>query len=461
MSLLAIELNDVDLQSGDGSAARSHGPGIALLDPEGLLLGEAARAQARLRPRRVVDRYWADLSMQTLPHPTAYAATFADLAYAQLESVWEERPAETDGVLLVVPGSFPREALGLILGMAQELSMPVRGLVDAAIASTVASAPGADLFHLDFFQHEALLTRLEQGHRLSRGTQLQIPEAGVSRLRAAWVSAAAEAFVSQTRFDPLHDAASEQQLYDGLHAWLAALETGEEVQMSVNFRGDDMTASLAREAVLRQATPAWRAVLGGLDELRGEGRPAVVNVAARGGHLTGLLDTLGSVGRATVTCLEAGAPLRGVLERSGSVLSPDGEVRYITQLPALSVADFEVAAPAPAPELEADLPTHLLLEAHAYPVGEAGVIVGTRPPADRPGIRVTGQTSGISRQHCLVRRENGVLIVEDQSRYGTFVNGERVEARLPLRIGDHLRIGSPGRELLAIALRDTGDDHAS
>lgn len=94
-------------------------------------------------------------------------------------------------------------------------------------------------------------------------------------------------------------------------------------------------------------------------------------------------------------------------------------------------------------------------------MGEAGVIVGTRPPGDRPGIRITGQTSGISRQHCLVRRENGALVVEDQSRYGTFVNGERVDARQPLRIGDHLRVGSPGRELLAIALRDTGGGHAS
>ncbi len=364
-----------------------------------------------------------------------------------------------DGVLLVVPGSFPREALGLILGMAEELSMPVKGLVDAAVASTIASAPGADLFHLDFLQHEALLTRLEQGHRLSRGVQLQVPEAGVSRLRAAWVSAAAAAFVSQTRFDPLHDAASEQQLYDGLDGWLAALEEVEEVQMTVDFRGDNIVASLAREDVLRQATPAWRAILAGLEDLRGEGRPAVVGVASRGGRLTGLLETLASVGRATVTCLDPGAALRGVLERAGSILSPDGEVRYVTQLPALAIADVDIAAPAPALEIDADLPTHLLLEALAYPVGEAGVIVGTRPPGDRPGIRINGQTSGISRQHCLVRRENGALVVEDQSRYGTFVNGERVDARQSLRIGDHLRVGSPGRELLAIALRDTGGGH--
>ena len=260
MPLLAISINDVELLSGDGRELRTHGPGIALLDPDGLLLGEEARSQARLRPRRVVDRYWADLSTRPLPHPTAYANTFADLAFAQLEQVWEQRPDGTDGVLLVVPGTLPREALGLLLGMAEELAMPVQGLVDAAVASVTASAPGADLIHLDFFQHDAVLTRMEQGHDVGRGPVVQVPEAGVARLRAAWAGAAAEAFVKQTRFDPLHDAASEQQLYDGLERWLAGLDEAPAVAMQVTVRGEEVSAELSREAVLREATPAWRSL---------------------------------------------------------------------------------------------------------------------------------------------------------------------------------------------------------
>jgi hypothetical protein len=406
-----------------------------------------------------VDRYWADLSTRPLPHPTAYAATLADLAFAQLEQIWAQRPEETDGVLLVVPGTLSRDALGLVLGMAEELAMPVQGLVDSAVASVTASAPGADLIHLDFFQHEALLTRMEQGHDVGRGALRQVPEAGVSRLRAAWVSAAAEAFVKQTRFDPLHDAASEQQLYDGLGAWLAALDEAPEVTMRVSLRGEEVGAALSRESVLREATPAWRAVLAALDELRGDGRPAALCVTAQGGRLTGLMEALTAVDRTSVALLEPDAPLRGVLDRAVSIRSPDGEVRYVTRLPALAVS--EVAVTPRQAEVVADqrAPTHLLLDAHAYAVGEAGLVVGTRPPAGRPGVRITGQTGGISRQHCVIRREGGQLVVEDHSRYGTFLNGERVTARQQIGLGDLLRVGSPGRELRAIALRDPEDGH--
>jgi hypothetical protein len=454
MSLLAISINDVELMSGNGRSFATHGPGIALLDPERLLLGEEARAQARLRPRRVADRYWAELSTRPLPHPTAYAATLADLAFAQLKQIWGQRADGTDEVLLVVPGTLPREALGLVLGMAEELAMPVQGLVDAAVASTTASAPGADLFHLDFFQHEALLTRMEQGHDVGRGPQRQVPEAGVSRLRAAWVAAAAEAFVKQTRFDPLHDAASEQQLYDGLDQWLASLGEEPEVTMSVTLRGEEVSAALSREAVLREATPAWRAVLAALDELRGEGRPAALGVASRGGRLTGLLEALRAADRVSVELLAPDAPLRGVLDRAASIRSPDGDVRYVTRLPALAVADVAVSLPQPDPVADEHAPTHVLLDAYAYAVGDAGLIVGTRPPAGRPAIRITGQTGGISRQHCVIRREGGQIVVEDHSRYGTFLNGERVDGRQPLAVGDLLRVGSPGRELRAIALRE-------
>ena len=45
-------------------------------------------------------------------------------------------------------------------------------------------------------------------------------------------------------------------------------------------------------------------------------------------------------------------------------------------------------------------------------------------------------------------------MVEDHSSTGTFVNGERVSARAVLRAGDRLRLGSPGVELLLIAVEE-------
>ena len=50
-----------------------------------------------------------------------------------------------------------------------------------------------------------------------------LPQHGWLALQQAWLDLIAAAFVRKTRFDPLHEAASEQRLWDGLPGWLAPL----------------------------------------------------------------------------------------------------------------------------------------------------------------------------------------------------------------------------------------------
>jgi pSer/pThr/pTyr-binding forkhead associated (FHA) protein len=46
--------------------------------------------------------------------------------------------------------------------------------------------------------------------------------------------------------------------------------------------------------------------------------------------------------------------------------------------------------------------------------------------------------------HCTLVAERGRALVRDHSRYGTFLNGERVEGEAELGAGDRLRVGTPG-----------------
>ena len=59
---------------------------------------------------------------------------------------------------------------------------------------------------------------------------------------------------------------------------------------------------------------------------------------------------------------------------------------------------------------------------------------------------------GVSRRHCSLTRQNGQCVVEDFSRYGTFLNGHRIDGSAVLAIGDQVRIGTPGFELRLITL---------
>ena len=57
---------------------------------------------------------------------------------------------------------------------------------------------------------------------------------------------------------------------------------------------------------------------------------------------------------------------------------------------------------------------------------------------------------GVSRRHCAVQLENGQCIVRDFSRYGTFLNGHRIDDSAVLQVGDLIRLGTPGFELRLI-----------
>ena len=79
-------------------------------------------------------------------------------------------------------------------------------------------------------------------------------------------------------------------------------------------------------------------------------------------------------------------------------------------------------------------------------------VLGIAVDSEPRGVRVEGNTAGISRRHCSVRRDGENVVVEDHSTYGTLLNGERVDGRAGLRAGDRLRLGHPGVQVQLVAL---------
>ncbi len=77
--------------------------------------------------------------------------------------------------------------------------------------------------------------------------------------------------------------------------------------------------------------------------------------------------------------------------------------------------------------------------------------------ADGPrAIAVGADMPGVSRRHCTVRFVNGQAVLEDHSRYGTFLNGHRIEGSTVLEVGDTVRVGSPGYEFRLITTDEDG-----
>ncbi|MGB5476306.1 MAG: FHA domain-containing protein, partial [Thermoanaerobaculia bacterium] len=80
------------------------------------------------------------------------------------------------------------------------------------------------------------------------------------------------------------------------------------------------------------------------------------------------------------------------------------------------------------------------------------LLLGVAIPSGAKGVNLTGETAGVSRRHCSLRRQGDEVIVEDHSTYGSYLNGSRIEGRAELSAGDRLRLGAPGIELHLIAV---------
>jgi len=78
------------------------------------------------------------------------------------------------------------------------------------------------------------------------------------------------------------------------------------------------------------------------------------------------------------------------------------------------------------------------------------LVMGTHPDTGERWLDLPQDMPGVSRRHCEIALANGQCVVTDHSRYGTFLNGHRVDGSAVLQVGDVLRIGTPGVEMRMI-----------
>jgi len=460
VSIVALEIHDAGLvavdDSAPGVAKTVPSPGYALHEGDRLLTGSAAMARARLEPRRVHSRFWSDLDGSRAGNSFPPDVTRADLAHAHLLHVWQRLGTEADELILVVSGCYSDEQLGLMLGIAQAAGLPVSGMVDAATAAGVHGWPGTRLFHLDLQLHRAVVTDLAQGEQVTRRSVQVDNEIGWVSAQATLSRSVAELFLHETRFDPLHAAATEQQLYDSLPTWLDRL--GREASLAARFEsaGREHEVALTRGRLVSAVAAYRERLVQRIGALKPPGEQTTLLLSARAALLPGLAASLAEIARTRVLVLPETASCMGALISKDRIRSAGAELSFVTRLPvraglASSISPVEPedgrGAEAVAPPRR---PTHLLLDGEAHRISDEPLLLGLAIPADERGINIDGPASGISRSHCSVYRSGSEVFVEDHSTHGSYLNGERIAGKSPMSVGDRLRLGSPGVELQLI-----------
>lgn len=462
--MLALELIDSGLllarSRGETGEVLTEVPGFAVLDDDRTRTGSEAAERVRLKPLLAHTNFWRALSTEQLTRPSRLVRTTADIAFAQAEAVLGPYKAEGESVLLAVPAGYSREQLALLLGVINESGVRVAGLVDAALAACSLEPAPARLLHLDLELHQAILTVLEYtgGERsgLKRSRYEIALRHGMLDIQQTLMQFIAETFIRKTRFDPLHDAGTEQRLVDRLPTWLGELREQEQIAVSIEFGDRPLEIELEREKLIAAVERHYVELLRLVQGARVAGMQIELRLSPRIAVFPGLLERLGTLRDCEIHLLPRGAAARGTLQHEATISRPDS-LALVYHLPIARAAEGAAAAQpeaTPAPLR----PTHLLFQGRAWHISEQPLVIGWSVDADGRGLTLPSASPGLSRSHCTVVRRNGAVMVEDHSTYGSYVNEERVAGRTALTVGDRLRLGSPGVTLELIQL--VNDDGA-
>lgn len=448
-----IDLNDSAVSIHDEKGLRAASAGYAILE-EPLITGTAAVARSRTQPRLANSTFWQRLSQSALPVTAPRARTAADLAYAHLHGLVRQAggeqhdPTPREAVLLV-PATMDRTQLALLLGVARQCPLRVGAIVERTIAALASSAVALPCIHIDSFLHHALLTVVDaDGDALRSVRTIEVPETGSATVSDAFVHAIAARFVRETRFDPLHQAATEQRLFDHLGIYLRGLEQADEVVVECPHGGRTHSLSLTRRALAETAEPHYAALARVLVDLQREYRGATVVATERMRLLPGLNDYLSSRGIVADSIDDHAAGTMAFTTLAALAANGDS-VRFINRLPRTRTAE---APSGRATGARHSLhPSHLLDGHRLYGIDDRALIAGFGTP--HPG-RWLSLGDGSSRLAFSVVQSAQRVLLLPETDADVFVNGQPARTNTALSVGDEISVAQSESRLRVVGTTD-------
>ncbi len=465
MKPFAIELDDRAVSLARDGVVISSSPGAVF---DGGVAGGGARAEAvggvdggtadttawhalRSHPTATSSHHWESALTQPDVSERTLRLVAADLSSRLAVSA----PTAKESVWMVAPAIADARGLGTILGVARALSVTVDGFIDAATAVVAALGIERGAIVLELGLHHAAATAIDAAAGIARRRRtVQTNRGGLVELYQAWIEFISTAMVKRTRFDPLHDAVTEQALFDAIPALAREVESTGAAKAALSKGADRFEVELSRDQFALAAQPLTREILRLVHELRPAGTAVTLVLPEFLAGIPGVREEVEQF----VDCELVGIP-DGFAAAAVSLLDLPGHaandsvqlVRRLALQTQTTLTGTVSRTRLGGRRAGGPPPTHLLLEGRAISIGSQAVVVGREPEAAR-AVTLPDGLAGVSRRHCTFLRDGEDLVLLDHSSFGTFVNGERVAERVRVYAGDRVRLGEPGIELALISV---------
>ena len=470
MTVFAIELNDRAVSLARGGNVLTSAPSTVFNGTAGASAGANAWRELRSQPMATSSRHLGALLTQR-----GLSARTETLVAAELKARLAEQPLhDGERVWIATPAHASGAGLEALLGITRRLGLPVDGFIDSAAVVSAALESERNTIVLELGLHHAAATAVDRdGSHARRRRSVLTERGGFIELCQIWLDLISTTMVKRTRFDPLHDAATEQQLFDAMPSLTREAASTGNATASVTRGRERFEVALTRDQFAQAAEPIYRAMAGLLHQLRPAGTPIAMVVPRPLADLPGVREQLEQfVGCEWVSIPDGFAAAATSLLDLPELASGEDSVRLLRRLPLQVQAALNDGV---ARELLGQrrsggpAPSHALLDGRAYSLSAESLVVGRAPesqnvpstamatgtataPVSSRYITLPEGLAGVSRRHCTFVHDGDELVLLDHSTFGTFVNGERVQERVRVHAGDRVRLGEPGVELALIAV---------
>lgn len=247
-TLLQINDNQLRLQLSDGRLINSQGYAWLKLDAVvfDIDTDQAAVKQCRLNPQQINNRYWHQCDQSSIAENSMGLRHAADLIWQHLSQL--NRQYSLGNLAILVPSHYQESQLQLLLGVAQACRVSVSALVNKAVAELSKRALSDGVYqHIDVQLHQSVCSTVTVMNGQCSLADVQIAQdVGIHLMQEAILHGLQNVFIQDDRFDPLHDAATEQQLFDQLAVIASAVTASGNANIGVEHQSRLHSISLER-----------------------------------------------------------------------------------------------------------------------------------------------------------------------------------------------------------------------
>lgn len=465
MATLGIELSDVGLQAAVSADAEPQllllndrqgapeWPGFAYHDGAKFIFGRPAEDMWFVHPRSVTHTFWsklahdpAGLNIAGKPPSSSQLAFYFLREFVQRV---QGLAGSVDKVVLAVPGAYLKDAtteeekIGLLLGMAGELKLPLAGVIDSACASLCdPRAPGFStalpVVVLDLQLQGAELTYFSVEDRVERQRFLHLPQSGFAQLLKHLNAAMGNRFLRHTAFDIMEDGRIEQTFYRQTKDFLLSGAPEYRFQINTSKRNYEL---LTKQEKLVSDAHTFVATLVQAVQIFARGssstmEPCSLALTERAACLPGIAEALRAAGFNRLLHLPRGAAAAGAAKIGATRLNVANDLAEVTVETTVPLSDARRAVGA---TWEARLikarsaaqrpsPTHAIFEGVGQTLGTNGHFsVG----AANAQVDLTLPESFNVANDCVVQlvRENGKLWFVEPANRAAVESGDRLAIR--------------------------------